>query len=46
MSSPPVPKDPSDLYSYITWFKLREPLLGDSIKAYTADNPWVTTSEI
>src|SRR5271170_4121261 len=25
--SPPGPKDPADLHSYITWFKLREPLL-------------------
>jgi hypothetical protein len=31
-SSPPGPEDPADLYSYIAWFKLREPLLVDTIE--------------
>ena len=34
LSSPSTPEDPADLHSYITWFKLRELLLGDSIKEY------------
>jgi hypothetical protein len=29
-------EDPQDLLSYITWFKLREPLLADSIEEYLA----------
>jgi hypothetical protein len=31
-SSPPGPEDPADLHSYIAWFKLREPLLVDTIE--------------
>jgi hypothetical protein len=30
--SPPSPEDPADLHSYIAWFKLREPLLVDTIE--------------
>ena len=30
--SPPDTEDPADLHSYITWFKLREPLLVDTIE--------------
>jgi hypothetical protein len=33
-SSPSTPEDPADLHSHITWFKLREPLLVDTIKEY------------
>jgi hypothetical protein len=35
-SSLPAPEDPADLHSYIAWFKLREPLLGDSIEECVA----------
>jgi hypothetical protein len=35
-SSPPAPEDPADLHSYIAWFKLREPLLLDSIEECVA----------
>jgi hypothetical protein len=31
-SSPPGPEDPAHLHSYISWFKLREPLLVDTIE--------------
>ena len=31
-SSPPGSEDPTDLHSYIAWFKLREPLLVDTIE--------------
>ena len=33
-SSPPGPEDPQDLYSFITWFKAREPSLIDNITEY------------
>ena len=35
-SSLPAPEDPADLHSYIAWFKLREPLLLDSIEECVA----------
>jgi hypothetical protein len=33
-STPPTPEDPTDLHSYSTCFKLREPLLVDFIEEY------------
>jgi hypothetical protein len=36
LSNPFTPEDPADLHSYIAWFKLREPLLGDSIEECVA----------
>jgi hypothetical protein len=35
-SSLSAPEGPTDLPNYIAWFKLREPLLGDSIGEYVA----------
>jgi hypothetical protein len=36
LSNPSTLEDPADLHSYIGWFKLREPLLGDSIEECVA----------